>query len=36
VGIPGEASETAFWVVLGGMLALLVGMVGYFRKRGWL
>jgi magnesium transporter len=36
VGIPGEASETAFWVVLGGMLALLVGMVGYFRRRGWL
>src|SRR5918999_1627262 len=36
VGIPGEASETAFWVILGSMLALLVGMVGYFRKRGWL
>jgi magnesium transporter len=36
VGIPGEASETAFWVVLGAMLTLLVGMVGYFRKRGWL
>src|SRR5918997_3398454 len=36
VGVPGEGSETAFWVVLGAMLALLVGMVGYFRRRGWL
>src|ERR671915_2079368 len=27
VGVPGESSETAFWVILGSMLALLVGMV---------
>jgi magnesium transporter len=36
VGIPGENTETAFWVVIVSMLALLVGMIGYFRKRGWL
>jgi magnesium transporter len=36
VGVPGEGSTTAFWVVLGAMLALLLGMLGYFRRRGWL
>jgi magnesium transporter len=36
VGIPGEASETAFLVILGSMLALLVAMVAWFRRRGWL
>src|SRR4051794_31576371 len=35
-GVPGEQSLTAFWVIAGVMLALLVAMVGYFRKRGWL
>ena len=36
VGVPGESSTTAFWIVLGGMLAMLLGMLGYFRRRGWL
>jgi magnesium transporter len=36
VRVPGEQSATAFWLVLGGMFLILVGMVGYFRKRGWL
>ncbi len=36
VGVPGEGSTAAFWVVLGAMLALLLGMLGYFRRRGWL
>jgi magnesium transporter len=36
VRVPGEQSMTAFWIVVGVMVALLVGMVGYFRKRGWL
>jgi magnesium transporter len=36
VGVPGEEDMTAFWIVLGSMVALLLGMVGYFRKRGWL
>jgi magnesium transporter len=34
--VPGEGGTTAFWVVLGSMLVILLGMVGYFRKRGWL
>ncbi len=36
VGVPGEGSSTAFWLIIGGMLALLAGMLGYFRRRGWL
>ncbi|HYI98176.1 MAG TPA: magnesium/cobalt transporter CorA [Thermoleophilaceae bacterium] len=36
VGVPGEGSTTAFWIVLGGMLVMLLGMLGYFRRRGWL
>ena len=36
VGVPGEQSMTAFWVIAGVMVALLVGMVAFFRKRGWL
>ena len=36
VGVPGEGDHTAFWIVVGSMVALLVGMVGYFRRRGWL
>ncbi len=36
VGVPGESSETAFWAVLAGMVALLAGMLGFFRSRGWL
>jgi magnesium transporter len=35
-GVPGEQDLTAFWVIVGVMFMLLVGMVGYFRKRGWL
>jgi magnesium transporter len=36
VGVPGEGDPTAFWIIVGGMVALLVGMVAYFRRRGWL
>jgi magnesium transporter len=36
VGVPGQGSRTAFWLIMGSMLALLVGMVAYFRRRGWL
>ena len=36
VGVPGEGGDTAFWVIVGAMLTLLVGMVTYFRRRGWL
>jgi len=33
---PGESSPQAFWVILGLMAVILVGMVLYFRRRGWL
>jgi magnesium transporter len=36
VGVPGENDMTAFWILAGTMVALLVGMVAYFRHRGWL
>ncbi len=36
VAVPGEGTTGAFWAVVGAMLALLVGMLGYFRRRGWL
>src|SRR3954451_17065944 len=35
-GVPGEQDLAAFWAIVGVMLALLVGMVVYFRRRGWL
>jgi magnesium transporter len=35
-GVPGEQSLAAFWAIVGVMFALLVGMVAYFRRRGWL
>jgi magnesium transporter len=36
VGVPGEQSLTAFYVIAGVMVILLVSMVAFFRKRGWL
>jgi magnesium transporter len=36
VRVPGEQSIAGFWAVLGFMLVLLVSMVLYFRRRGWL
>jgi magnesium transporter len=33
---PFQPGEGAFWAILGGMGALLLGMLGYFRHRGWL
>ncbi|HEX7291713.1 MAG TPA: CorA family divalent cation transporter [Conexibacter sp.] len=36
VKVPGEGDPEAFWVILGSMVALLTGMVAYFRRRGWL
>jgi magnesium transporter len=35
-GVPFEGSIAGFWLVLGGMFAILLGMVLYFRRRGWL
>jgi magnesium transporter len=36
VGVPGEGDHAAFWAILSGMVALLVGMLAFFRRRGWL
>src|ERR671936_1304952 len=36
VGVPGEHDLTAFWVIAATMIALLFGMVAFFRRRGWL
>src|ERR687898_1278789 len=36
VGVPGQGEDAPFWIIVGSMGALLVGMVTYFRRRGWL
>ena len=36
VGVPGEGDPTDFYVIVGAMVVLLLGMVAYFRQRGWL
>jgi magnesium transporter len=36
VRVPGQGSIAAFWEIAGVMVVLLVGLVVFFRKRGWL
>jgi magnesium transporter len=36
VRVPGQDSVVAFWIVIAAMFGILVGMVAYFRRRGWL
>jgi magnesium transporter len=36
VHVPGEEGVTAFWIIIGVMVVSLVGMVLYFRRRGFL
>jgi magnesium transporter len=36
VHFPGESSPEAFWVILVVMVAILSGMILFFRRRGWL
>jgi magnesium transporter len=36
VPIPGQSAEFAFLAILTLMALLLIGMVAYFRRRGWL
>jgi magnesium transporter len=36
VRVPGEGNLADFYVIAGVMVVLLVGMVAFFRKRGWL
>jgi magnesium transporter len=35
-GDPGGGSSVAFWVIIGAMIAGLIGMVAYFRHKRWL
>jgi len=36
VGVPGEGDHAAFWIITGACVAVLVAMVAFFRRRGWL
>jgi magnesium transporter len=36
VRVPGESSLTAFWIIIVVMVAVLAGMLWYFRHRKWL
>ena len=36
VAFPGEGTQVAFWIITGSMLALIVGMVAFFRWKRWL
>jgi magnesium transporter len=36
VGVPGEESKPAFWVIMVVMLAVVLAVAGFFRRRGWL
>jgi magnesium transporter len=36
VHVPGEGEPAAFWLIMALMAAMLIGMVAWFRRRGWL
>jgi magnesium transporter len=36
VHFPGFASAEAFWAIMGAMVVVLVGMIGFFRYKRWL
>ena len=36
VAVPGEGDSEDFFIILGVMVVILVSMLGYFRRRGWL
>ena len=36
VGVPGEGSNTAFWIIVVSMVTLLGSMLAYFRRKRWL
>jgi magnesium transporter len=36
VHVPGEQKVAGFWIIMGVMVVILAGMLGFFRKRGWL
>ena len=36
VAFPGEASRTAFWIILAALIVSLLAMLGFFRYKRWL
>jgi magnesium transporter len=36
VGVPGEGDREDFFAVVGAMVVIMLGMIGFFRRRGWL
>jgi magnesium transporter len=36
VGVPGGGDDSAFYAIVGVMLLIMLGMVAFFRRRGWL
>src|SRR3954464_3368173 len=36
VKVPGGHNVNAFWLILGLMVVVVIGMVAFFRRRGWL
>jgi magnesium transporter len=36
VHLPFEDSEYAFWIIIAAMLAIVVGVAAFFKRRGWL
>jgi len=36
VRVPGQNAIGAFWIILGLMAVMLVGLLAIFRRRGWL
>jgi magnesium transporter len=36
VGVPGQGSIHAFWIIVGVMVLVLGGSIAYFRHRNWL
>jgi magnesium transporter len=34
--VPWEQEMVGFWIIVGVMVGMLAGMIGYFRHRGWL
>jgi magnesium transporter len=36
VSYPGEGTAAAFWIIMAAMLAMIVGLVSFFRYKGWL
>ena len=36
VDFPGEGGTLAFWVILAGMVAVVTGMIAFFRYKRWI